>query len=94
MSTTYLYSFLLLQILSNSNYFAVYLHPFNNLKSLELHTGFNKNNVPGLACIFRSSPMLHTLTLNIINDYKIERRVSIITEINLVNTFIVFLIYT
>ncbi|XP_008230171.1 PREDICTED: putative F-box/FBD/LRR-repeat protein At4g03220 [Prunus mume] len=63
-----------IEILSNSNYFAVYLHPFNNLKSLELHTGFNKNNVPGLACIFRSSPMLHTLTLNIINDYKIERR--------------------
>ncbi|CAB4274299.1 unnamed protein product [Prunus armeniaca] len=63
-----------IEILSNSNYFAVYLHPFNNLKSLELHTGFNKNNVPGLACIFRSSPMLHTLTLDIINDYKIERR--------------------
>ncbi|PQQ10429.1 putative F-box/FBD/LRR-repeat protein [Prunus yedoensis var. nudiflora] len=44
------------------------------IESLELHTGFNKSNVPGLACIFRSSPMLHTLTLNIINDYKIERR--------------------
>ncbi|KAF3443776.1 hypothetical protein FNV43_RR13466 [Rhamnella rubrinervis] len=64
----------LVEIISNSNYFAVYLHPFNNLKSLELHTGFNKNNVPGLACIFRSSPVLHTLILKIVNDYKIERR--------------------
>ncbi|KAM1666360.1 hypothetical protein ACFX1X_046011 [Malus domestica] len=63
-----------IEILSNSNYFAVYLNPFHNLKSLELHTCFNKNNVPGLACIFKSSPMLHTLILNIINDYKTVRR--------------------
>ncbi|RXH68094.1 hypothetical protein DVH24_028241 [Malus domestica] len=63
-----------IEILSNSNYFAVDLNPFNNLKSLELHTCFNKNNIPGLACIFKSSPMLHTLILNIINDYKIVRR--------------------
>ncbi|KAM0955662.1 hypothetical protein ACFX2A_024518 [Malus domestica] len=63
-----------IEIPSNSNYFAVDLNPFNNLKSLELHTCFNKNNIPGLACIFKSSPMLHTLILNIINDYKIVRR--------------------
>ncbi|XP_015880921.3 putative F-box/FBD/LRR-repeat protein At4g03220 [Ziziphus jujuba] len=62
------------EIISNNNYFAVYLQPFNNLESLELHTGFNKNNVPGLACIFKSSPLLRTLILRIINDYKIERR--------------------
>ncbi|KAK9924628.1 hypothetical protein M0R45_032987 [Rubus argutus] len=63
-----------IEILSNNNYFAVYLHQFNNLKSLELYTGFKKNNVPGLACIFRSCPTLHTLILNIINDFKTERR--------------------
>ncbi|KAL6140069.1 hypothetical protein ACLB2K_058370 [Fragaria x ananassa] len=63
-----------IEILSNNNYFAVYLHQFSNLKSLELHTGFKKNNVPGLASIFKSCPMLHTLILNIINDFKTERR--------------------
>ncbi|XP_075670083.1 putative F-box/FBD/LRR-repeat protein At4g03220 [Castanea sativa] len=62
------------QIISSNNYFAVYLQPFNNLRSLELHTGFKKNNVLGLAFLFRSSPTLHTLILKIINDYKIERR--------------------
>ncbi|KAJ7981363.1 F-box family protein [Quillaja saponaria] len=62
------------EVLSNNNYFLVYLQPFNNLKSLELHTGFNKNNVQGLACLFRCSPTLETLILKIINDYKIERK--------------------
>lgn len=75
-------AFFVLQILSNNNYFAVYLHQFNNLKSLELYTGFKKKNVPGLACLFRSCPMLHTLILNIINDFKTERRVCITNEIN------------
>lgn len=75
-------NFFCVQILSNNNYFAVYLHQFSNLKSLELHTGFKKNNVPGLASIFRSCPMLHTLILNIINDFKTERRVRILKEIN------------
>ncbi|KAG6722409.1 hypothetical protein I3843_03G160500 [Carya illinoinensis] len=63
-----------IEILSSNNYFAVYLQPFSNLNSLELHTGFNKNNVLGLACLFRSSPTLQTLILKIINDQKIERR--------------------
>ena len=78
---------LLLQILSSNNYFAVYLQPFNNLRSLELHTGFKKNNVLGLACLFRSSPTLHTLILKIINDYKIERRVSYMHALLLINLF-------
>ena len=68
-----------LQILSNKNDIINLLRPFNNLKVLELHTGFEKNNVPGLAFLFRSSPTLHTLILKIINDFKIERRVSTIT---------------
>ncbi|KAJ1382715.1 Leucine-rich repeat domain superfamily [Sesbania bispinosa] len=60
-----------IEILSNNNFF---IQPFYNLKSLELHTGFNKSNIQGLACLFRSSPTLHTLILKIINDYKIERK--------------------
>ncbi|KAK9285059.1 hypothetical protein L1049_024244 [Liquidambar formosana] len=63
-----------IEILSSNNYFAVPLSPFNSLKSLELNTGFNKSDIPGIACLFRSSPGLHTLTLRIINDYKIERK--------------------
>ncbi|KAI4322591.1 hypothetical protein L6164_022268 [Bauhinia variegata] len=62
------------EVLSNSNFFAVNLQQFHNLKSLELRTGFNKSNFHGLACLFRSTPSLHTLILNIINDYKIERK--------------------
>lgn len=69
------------QILSNKNDIINLLHPFNNLKVLELHTGFEKNNVPGLAFLFRSSPTLHTLILKIINDFKTERRVSTINVI-------------
>ncbi|KAJ1379743.1 Leucine-rich repeat domain superfamily [Sesbania bispinosa] len=60
-----------IEILSNNNFF---IQPFYNLKSLELHTGFNKSNIQGLACLFRSSPILHTLILKIINDYKTERK--------------------
>ncbi|KAF2292134.1 hypothetical protein GH714_013734 [Hevea brasiliensis] len=63
-----------IEILSSKNNSSHFLHPFNNLKILELHIDFNKNNVPGLASVFRSSPTLHTLILKIINDYKIERR--------------------
>lgn len=63
-----------IEILSNKNYMTHGLLPFDNLKSLELHTGFNKHNVFGLACLFRSCPMLQTLIIKIINDYKIERR--------------------
>ncbi|KAE9593046.1 hypothetical protein Lal_00028873 [Lupinus albus] len=59
------------EILSNNNF---YIQPFGNLKSLELHTGFKKSNVQGLACLFRSFPTLHTLILKITNDCKIERK--------------------
>ncbi|PON82639.1 F-box domain containing protein [Trema orientale] len=61
-----------IEILSNDNYFGVKLHPFKNLTSLELHTGVNKNTVPGLASMFRSSPMLHSLILKFTN--KTEKR--------------------
>ncbi|KAE8698474.1 putative F-box/FBD/LRR-repeat protein [Hibiscus syriacus] len=62
------------EVLSSRNYIANVIHPFNHLKSLELQTGFNRDNVPSLAYLFKSSPTLHTLILKILNDYKIERR--------------------
>ncbi|XP_019450499.1 PREDICTED: putative F-box/FBD/LRR-repeat protein At4g03220 isoform X2 [Lupinus angustifolius] len=60
-----------IEILSNKNFF---IPPFRNLKSLELNIGFSKSNVRGLACLFRSSLMLHTLIMKIIKDYKIEKK--------------------
>lgn len=65
-----------MQILSNEKHFRHVMQPYNDLRSLELHTGFNKHNVEGLAWLFRNTPSLHTLVIKIINDYKIERRVS------------------
>ncbi|XP_057953886.1 putative F-box/FBD/LRR-repeat protein At4g03220 [Malania oleifera] len=62
------------EILANTKRFGALLHPFDSLKQLELHTRFDKNNIPGLACLFRSSPMLHTLSLQILNDRRVERR--------------------
>ncbi|KAK6919451.1 FBD domain [Dillenia turbinata] len=64
-----------IEILSkNCNVSGVLQNPLNNLKSLEFHTGFNKSSIPGIACLFRNSPSLHTLTIKILNDYKTERR--------------------
>ncbi|TKY66927.1 putative F-box/FBD/LRR-repeat protein [Spatholobus suberectus] len=60
-----------IEILSNNH---LLFQPFYNLKYLELHTGFNKSNVPGLACLFKSSPILNTLILKIIHEYRIERK--------------------
>ncbi|KAI7981503.1 putative F-box/FBD/LRR-repeat protein [Camellia lanceoleosa] len=60
------------EILSKNKHFASILNPFNKLKTLELCTGFNKHNIPALACLFRSSSNLHTLIIKIANDYKIE----------------------
>ncbi|XP_052179009.1 putative F-box/FBD/LRR-repeat protein At4g03220 [Diospyros lotus] len=63
------------ELLSRNNHFAsVLLQPFNNLKTLELRTELDKHNIPALACLFRSSPTLHTLIIKIINDHKIQRR--------------------
>ncbi|CAL1406816.1 unnamed protein product [Linum trigynum] len=64
-----------IEILSSSKYSAQFVHPiFSDVRTLELHTGFNKKNVAGLAFLFRSTPTLHTLVLKIMNDHKTERR--------------------
>ncbi|CAA0825209.1 Putative F-box/FBD/LRR-repeat protein [Striga hermonthica] len=63
------------EIISRSNRFAgVSLCPFNELKSLELSTGFNKHNNPGLASLFRSSPNVHTVVIKIISNRDSKRR--------------------
>ncbi|XP_009606348.1 putative F-box/FBD/LRR-repeat protein At4g03220 [Nicotiana tomentosiformis] len=63
------------EILSKNNHLAgISLRPFTKLRCLELHTGFRKHNIPGLANIFRSSPATNTLILKITNDHNIERR--------------------
>ncbi|KAK6157251.1 hypothetical protein DH2020_011499 [Rehmannia glutinosa] len=64
-----------IEILCKSNRFAgISLGPFNKLNSLELSTGFNKHNNPGLASLFRSSPNVHTLVIKITSVRKAEQR--------------------
>ncbi|KAG5020982.1 hypothetical protein JHK87_016837 [Glycine soja] len=60
-----------IEILSNNH---LLIQPFYNLKHLELHTGFNRSNVPGLILLFKSSRTLNTLILKIIHEYRIERK--------------------
>ncbi|WVZ04483.1 hypothetical protein V8G54_025289 [Vigna mungo] len=60
-----------IEILSNNR---LLFQPFYDLKHLELQTGFNKSNVQGLTCLFRSSPTLNTLILKIIHENRIERK--------------------
>ncbi|KAH0651006.1 hypothetical protein KY284_030918 [Solanum tuberosum] len=63
------------EILSKNNHLAgISLRPFSKLRSLELHTGFHKHNIPGLANLFRSSPATNTLILKITNEHNIQRR--------------------
>ncbi|ESW04588.1 hypothetical protein PHAVU_011G108100 [Phaseolus vulgaris] len=60
-----------IEILSNNH---LLFQPFYDLKHLELQTGFNKSNIPGLTCLFKSSPTLNTLILKIIHEHRIERK--------------------
>ncbi|KAL2496888.1 putative F-box/FBD/LRR-repeat protein [Forsythia ovata] len=64
-----------IEILSKNNRFAgVLLCPFRKLESLELYTGFNKHNNPGLASLFRISPTIHTIIIKIVGDRGTERK--------------------
>lgn len=66
-----------LQIVSSPTYFAHYFPPLNNVNCLELSTAFRKQNGPGLANIFRSCSLLHTLTIKIVDGGNIGRKVII-----------------
>ncbi|CAJ1979009.1 unnamed protein product [Sphenostylis stenocarpa] len=60
-----------IEILSSNR---LLFQPFYDLKYLELKTAFNRSNVPGLLCVFKSSPTLNTLILKIMYEYRIERK--------------------
>lgn len=38
---------------------------FINLKSLQIDTSWSKSYIPGTACLFKSSPVVHTLGIEI-----------------------------
>ncbi|GAA0143253.1 hypothetical protein LIER_03980 [Lithospermum erythrorhizon] len=63
------------EILSKNRHMGgIVIQPYNKLEFLELRTGFNKHNMPGLANLFRSSPIIHTLIIKIIDNHSAERR--------------------
>jgi hypothetical protein len=39
--------------------------PFLNLRTLEVVTGLNKSEIPGVVCLLRNAPLLHALKLEI-----------------------------
>uniref|UniRef100_A0A1S3C2V5 FBD domain-containing protein n=1 Tax=Cucumis melo TaxID=3656 RepID=A0A1S3C2V5_CUCME len=61
-------------IVSSPTYFARYFPPLNNVNCLELSTALRKQNGPGLANIFRSCSVLHTLTIKIVDGGNIGRK--------------------
>ncbi|KAA8524530.1 hypothetical protein F0562_010953 [Nyssa sinensis] len=61
------------ELLSNIDFAGGLPSSFNNLTSLELSTGLNKRDIPGIACILRSSPILHRLNIVIHNNYRTGR---------------------
>lgn len=72
----------IMQILSKNYHLGGLRQPFSRVESLELHTGFNKHNLPGLAHLFRNSPQTQTLVLKIVNDQTAERRVSLLSHLS------------
>ncbi|XP_038901037.1 putative F-box/FBD/LRR-repeat protein At4g03220 [Benincasa hispida] len=63
-----------IDIVSSPSYFAYFFPPFSNVNCLELSTAFRKQNGLGLANIFRSCPVLQTLTIKIVNGGNIGRK--------------------
>ncbi|CAK9161390.1 unnamed protein product [Ilex paraguariensis] len=57
------------------------LPPFDNLKSLEVRTGFNKyNNILRFASLLGNFPTLHTLIIKFFSVSKTERRYNLISS--------------
>ncbi|KAG6604834.1 putative F-box/FBD/LRR-repeat protein At4g03220 [Cucurbita moschata] len=76
-----------LDILSSNTYFACYLPTFNNVRCLELKTVSRKHNCSVVANIFRSCPILHMLTIKIVDassngrkDWRKEKWERIVSE--------------
>jgi hypothetical protein len=57
--------FFLIQIFSAIQLKGGLPSPFLNLRTLEVVTGLNKSEIPGILCLFRNAPLLHALKLEI-----------------------------
>ncbi|CAB4304770.1 unnamed protein product [Prunus armeniaca] len=63
-------SFEIFEILSKRYFeFGGLPYSFINLKSLQIDTSWSKSHIPGIACLFKSSPVVHTLGIEIIKSY-------------------------
>ncbi|CAB4304771.1 unnamed protein product [Prunus armeniaca] len=58
-------SFHILEILSKIYFEGGLPYSFMNLKTLEVVTSLNKSDVPGIACLFKNSPVVQTLNMAI-----------------------------
>jgi hypothetical protein len=44
-------------------------YPFVQLQTLKIQTtSLNRHDIPGIACLFKSSPMVHTILIEILGD--------------------------
>ncbi|XP_077223963.1 putative F-box/FBD/LRR-repeat protein At4g03220 [Tasmannia lanceolata] len=54
-----------IEVLATEELFKCLPTPFRNLKNLTLKTGLDKSELPGIACLLRSSPNLESLSITI-----------------------------
>ncbi|KAL6287448.1 hypothetical protein ACE6H2_011838 [Prunus campanulata] len=64
-------SFHILEILSKIYFEGGLPYSFMNLKTLEVVTSLNKSDVPGIACLFKSSPVVQTLNMAITSIHRL-----------------------
>ncbi|PQQ10426.1 F-box/LRR-repeat protein [Prunus yedoensis var. nudiflora] len=60
-----------MQILSKIYFEGGLPYSFMNLKTLEVVTSLNKSDVPGIACLFKSSPVVQTLNMAITSIHRL-----------------------
>lgn len=65
-----------MQILSKIYFEGGLPYSFMNLKTLEVVTSLNKSDVPGIACLFKSSPVVQTLNMAISSIHTLANDVS------------------
>jgi hypothetical protein len=61
----FFFFFFLMQIFSAIQLKGGLPSPFLNLRTLEVVTGLNKSEIPGVVCLLRNAPLLHALKLEI-----------------------------
>jgi hypothetical protein len=52
--------------------------PFLNLRTLEVLTGLNKSEIPGIVCLLRNAPLLHAFKLEIDQDHYVSIKSNLI----------------